>query len=170
VAESLHKLMAYKDEYEVARLLTKSGFDERVAGLFNGRVRLKYNLQPPLARTLGLKGKVRIGGWIRPVLKALAAFKFLRGTALDPFGAMAPRREERALLAWYEGVLDETLRLLDARNATQVTELLMLPTTIRGYETVKSKAAREAKTQAERLLTELKRPRTIEIAPISRAA
>jgi indolepyruvate ferredoxin oxidoreductase len=170
VAESLHKLMAYKDEYEVARLLTKSSFDEGVAGMFNGRVRLKYNLQPPLARTLGLKGKVRIGGWICPVLKVLAAFKFLRGTSLDPFGAMAPRREERALLAWYEGVLDETLRLLDARNATQVTELLMLPTTIRGYETVKSKAAREAKTQAERLLTELKRPRTIEIAPISRAA
>jgi len=169
VAESLHKLMAYKDEYEVARLLTKSGFDEGVAGLFNGSVRLKYNLQPPFARLFGLKGKVRIGAWIRPVLKTLAAFKFLRGTPFDPFGVFASRREERALMAWYEAALTEALRLLDARNAAQVTELLLLPTTIRGYEAVKSAAAAEAKVQAEGLLTQLKRPRTIEIAPVSLA-
>jgi len=169
VAESLHKLMAYKDEYEVARLLTKSGFDESVAGLFNGSVRLKYNLQPPFARLFGVKGKVRIGAWIRPVLKTLAAFKFLRGTAFDPFGAFASRREERALIAWYEAALPEALRLLDARNAAQVTDLLLLPTTIRGYEAVKSAAAAEAKAEAERLLMQLKRPRTIDIAPVSLA-
>ncbi|MGN5478109.1 DUF6537 domain-containing protein [Cupriavidus basilensis] len=165
IAESLHKLMAYKDEYEVARLLTISGFEKRVAERFSGSVRLKYNLQPPLARTFGLQGKVRVGRWIRPALKTLAALKFLRGTALDPFHALAPRKEERALLAWYEGVLGQGLKLLDAHNSAQVVELLQLPTTIRGYEAVKSAAATEAKVQADRLLSELKRPRTIKIMP-----
>lgn len=166
IAESLHKLMAYKDEYEVARLLTISGFEKRVAERFSGSVRMKYNLQPPLARTLGLKGKVRVGRWIRPVLKTLASLKFLRGTALDPFHALASRKEERALLAWYEGVLGEGLKLLDAQNSGQVVELLRLPTTIRGYEAVKTAAATEAKVQADRLLTELKRPRTINVVPV----
>jgi indolepyruvate ferredoxin oxidoreductase len=154
VADSLHKMMAYKDEYEVARLLTKSGFEKRVADMFSGPVRLKYNLQPPLARTLGLKGKMRVGSWMHPLLKALAGLKFLRGTALDPFGALASRREERALLAWYEGLLPESLGLLDARNAAQVAELMRLPQSIRGYESVKSAAATDAKAQAKRLLSE----------------
>lgn len=170
VGDGLHKMMAYKDEYEVARLLTKSGFDDRVASMFSGKVRLKYNLQPPLARTLGLQGKVRLGGWMRPVLKSLAAMKFLRGTALDPFGALESRREERALLAWYDGVMAEGLALLNARNAEQVIELMRLPETIRGYESVKSAAAAEAKAQSQRLLSELKRPRAIEITPIALAA
>jgi indolepyruvate ferredoxin oxidoreductase len=170
VAESLHKMMAYKDEYEVARLLTRSGFEHRVAGMFSGSVRLKYNLQPPLARTLGLKGKVRVGNWMRPLLKVLAALKVLRGTRLDPFGALESRREERALLAWYESVLAEGLGLLDARNAPQVAELMRLPQSIRGYESVKSAAAAEARSQAHRLLAELKRPRTIQIAPVALAA
>ena len=170
VADSLHKMMAYKDEYEVARLLTKSGFDKRVAEMFSGPVRLKYNLQPPLARTLGLKGKTRVGSWMHPLLKALAGLKFLRGTALDPFGALASRREERALLAWYEGLLAEGLGLLDARNAAQVAELMRLPESIRGYESVKSAAATQAQAQAKRLLSELKRPRTIQITPVARTA
>jgi indolepyruvate ferredoxin oxidoreductase len=170
VADGLHKMMAYKDEYEVARLLTRSGFEKRVADMFSGNVRLKYNLQPPLARTLGLKGKVRVGRWMHPVLKALAALKFLRGTALDPFGALASRREERALLAWYEGVLAEGLGLLDGRNAADVAELMRLPQAIRGYESVKSAAAIEAKAEAQRLLAELKRPRRIELVPVALAA
>jgi len=170
VADSLHKMMAYKDEYEVARLLTKSGFEKRVADMFSGPVRLKYNLQPPLARTLGLKGKMRVGSWMHPLLKALAALKILRGTPLDPFGALASRREERALFAWYEGLLAESLGLLDARNAAQVAELMRLPQSIRGYESVKSAAATEAKAQAKRLMSELKRPRTIQIAPVALTA
>jgi indolepyruvate ferredoxin oxidoreductase len=170
VVDSLHKLMAYKDEYEVARLLTKSGFEQRVAGMFTGPVRVRYNLQPPLARTLGLKGKMRMGGWMRPVLRGLAAFKFLRGTAFDPFGLLASRREERALIAWYEGVMREGLDLLDAHNAPLVAELLAVPMAIRGYETVKSAAAAEGKMQADRLLAQLKQPRTIPIQPVLLAA
>jgi len=170
VIDSLHKLMTYKDEYEVARLLTTSGFEQRVAALFSGSVRLRYNLQPPLARTLGLNGKVRMGGWMRPVLRGLATLKFLRGTAFDPFGSLIARREERALIAWYEGVMREALALLDANNAASVAELLALPMTIRGYEAVKSAAAVEAKAQADRLLYELKQPRTIPIQPVPLAA
>jgi indolepyruvate ferredoxin oxidoreductase len=170
VVDSLHKLMAYKDEYEVARLLTTSGFEQRVAGMFSGRVRMRYNLQPPLARTLGLRGKLRVGGWMRPVLRALAAFKFLRGTAFDPFGALASRRDERELIAWYDGVLRQGLALLDAQNAPLVAELLALPMSIRGYESVKSAAAVEAKAQADRLLLQLKQPRTIPIQPVLLAA
>jgi indolepyruvate ferredoxin oxidoreductase len=100
----------------------------------------------------------------------LAAFKFLRGTALDPFGPLASRREERALIAWYEGVMREALDLLNAHNSPLVAELLALPMTIRGYETVKSAAALEAKAQAERLLSQLKQPRTIPIQPVLLAA
>ncbi|VTU19001.1 indolepyruvate ferredoxin oxidoreductase [Variovorax sp. PBL-H6] len=170
VADGLHKMMAYKDEYEVARLLTSSGFEKRVADMFSGTVRLKYNLQPPLARTLGLKGKVRVGGWMYPMLKVLAALKVLRGTALDPFGALQSRREERALLAWYESVLAQGLELLDGRNAAGVAELMRLPQAIRGYESVKSAAATEAKAEAQRLLSGLKRPRSIEIVPVALAA
>src|SRR5437763_6802448 len=109
---------------------------------------------------------------MHPLLKALAALKVLRGTPLDPFGALASRREERALLAWYERVLVEGLGLLDARNGAQVAELMRLPQTIRGYESVKSAAATEAKAQAKRLMSELKlkRPRTIQVAPVALTA
>lgn len=164
VIDGLHKMMAYKDEYEVARLLTQSTFQQRVAEQFSGPVRIHYHLQPPLARIFGLKGKIRVGPWLQPVLKTLAKFKFLRGTAFDPFGPVAARREERALLAWYEQLLHEALPMLKASNALKMAELLRLPETIRGYETVKSANANEAQARAVQLLDELKRPRRIDIA------
>src|SRR5690606_7042521 len=74
VIDGLHKMMAYKDEYEVARLLTQSTFQQRVAEQFSGPVRVHYHLQPPLARRFGLKGKIRVGPWLHPVLKTLAKF------------------------------------------------------------------------------------------------
>lgn len=169
VIDGLHKMMAYKDEYEVARLLTRSTFEQRVAEQFSGPVRLHYHLQPPLARTFGLKGKVRVGPWLRPALKALSGLRFLRGTVLDPFGAVAARREERALLAWYEDLLGEALPLLKASNAPRLAELLGLPDTIRGYEAVKSVNAAEAQARALQMLDELKRHPKIEIA-IARTA
>jgi len=170
VAQGLHKLMAYKDEYEVAQLLTQSQFEQRVAQMFSGRVRLKYNLQPPLARTLGLHGKVRLGGWLRPALKLLAAMKFLRGTAFDPFGRVASRREERALIDWYADIVAEGLRLLDARNADQVLALFSLPDDIRGYEQVKSQSVVSAKAQAAALMVRLARPPSIPIVSLPIAA
>lgn len=170
VADSLHKLMAYKDEYEVARLLTRTGFEQRVGALFSGPVRLSYNLQPPFARLLGLKDKVRVGPWIRPVLVALARFKVLRGTAIDPFGRLTSRREERALVGWYEALLRDGLVLLQPSNSALVAQLLALPMEIRGYESVKSAAVAETKQRADALLAQLRRPRSIPIQPVPLAA
>lgn len=170
VVDSLHKLLAYKDEYEVARLLTRTGFEERVGAMFSGPVRLSYNLQPPFARLLGLKCKVRVGPWMRPVLVVLARLKVLRGTAIDPFGRLASRREERALVGWYEALLRDGLALLQPGNVALVAQLLALPMDIRGYESVKSAAVAEAKQRADELLAQLRGPRTIPIQSVPLAA
>lgn len=170
VAENLHKVMAYKDEYEVARLLTEPMFEKRVAEMFKGRVHLAYNLQPPLARSLGLQGKVRLGSWMRPLLRLLAAMKFVRGTELDPFGRVPARREERALLEWYERLIDDGVALLDSGNVQEVAALLNLPRNVRGYEAVKSEGIASAKDQAERLLAALRMPPSIKVIPIALAA
>jgi indolepyruvate ferredoxin oxidoreductase len=167
VAENLHKLMAYKDEYEVARLLTEPTFEQRVRETFSGPVRLSYNLQPPLARVLGLKGKVRLGQWVRPLLKVLAALRFVRGTAADPFVWLSARREERALIAWYERLIDEGLEHLNASNAPQIAALLRVPADVRGYESVKLVSVAEAKAKAERLLAELASPAPIAITHLA---
>lgn len=111
-----------------------------------------------------MKGKIRVGPWLEPVLITLSKLKFLRGTAFDPFGRMAARREERALLAWYEKLLDEALPMLKAGNAPAIAELLRLPELIRGYESIKSANASQAQVRAVQLLDELKRPRKINIA------
>lgn len=164
VVDNLHKLMSYKDEYEVARLLTGGEFEKRVAQMFSGRVRLSYNLQPPLARWFGLKGKVRMGPWVRPLLRTLYFFRFLRGTRLDPFGRLESRQEERALISWYDGLLDQALRLLNAKNAQQISALLSIPRDIRGYEAVKAASIKKAMERAEQGLEELRTRFVIPIA------
>jgi indolepyruvate ferredoxin oxidoreductase len=163
VAESLHKLMAYKDEYEVARLLTQTDFDERVAERFSGKVRLSYNLQPPLARWIGLKGKVRVGAWIRPLLQVLYRMRGLRGTPFDPFGPLASRREERGLVVWYQEVLDTALPKHTTANTDRLVELVSTPREIRGYEAVKSASAKKAQERAELLMRQLSSPPVIRI-------
>jgi indolepyruvate ferredoxin oxidoreductase len=149
---NLHKLMAYKDEYEVARLLSQQTFRERVQAMFTGPVRLKVNLQPPLLRWFGLKRKVALGEWFRPVLALLAKGKRLRGTRLDPFGYLKVRRAERAILRWYLALIDQALTQLDARNVSALGELLALPDGIRGYEDLKRKNFQTAQEQAARIL------------------
>ncbi|WP_163268604.1 indolepyruvate ferredoxin oxidoreductase family protein [Chelativorans alearense] len=152
VARNLHKLLAYKDEYEVARLLTQPGFEARIRGRFTGKVRISYNLQPPLIRRLGMKRKVRLGPWFRPALLVLKRLKALRGTPLDPFGRMAARREERELIAWYGQLVDETLHRLRPDTAGPAADLLDLPETIKGYEHIKARAAQNARRRADRLV------------------
>ncbi len=134
VARGLYKLMAYKDEYEVARLLTKPGWEG-----------VTYHLHPPLLRALGMRRKLKLGPWFRPALCLLAAMKVLRGTAADPFGYTRHRREERQLIAWYRDLL--------SRNVThpQVAELAALPDLIRGYDEIKSASILEARRKAEEL-------------------
>ena len=108
VARYLFKLMAYKDEYEVARLYTDGGFLTQVENTFSGEnLRFEFHLAPPLLarrdKTTGLPRKMSFGPWLLPAFRLLAKFKFLRGTAFDPFGRTLERRTERKLIADYEG-------------------------------------------------------------------
>ncbi|RYY72985.1 MAG: hypothetical protein EOO24_46740, partial [Comamonadaceae bacterium] len=155
VLRNLHKVLAYKDEYEVARLLTQDTFARRVADSFEGSTRISYNLQPPLARSFGMKRKVRLGPWFRPALVALAKLRFVRGTAFDPFGYMPVRRAERALAQWYEQLVAQVLPQLTLANWEAVVELLSLPEQVRGYEQIKLDTMARAKARVPALLAKL---------------
>ena len=152
----LHKLMAYKDEYEVARLLTDPA-EPGIADRFDGPVRVSYHLHPPLLRAWGLDRKLRLGPWFRPVLRIMARCKRLRGTRFDPFGYTAARREERALVGWYESLLDQALDMLTEENYPYVSELVRLPDEIRGYEQVKRRSVPRVKNKADEMLDALLR-------------
>jgi indolepyruvate ferredoxin oxidoreductase len=134
VARNLYKLMAYKDEYEVARLLTKSGYEG-----------VTYNLHPPLLREMGLRRKIQLGPWFRPFLKLLASLKPLRGGALDIFGRSSHRREERELVGWYRHLIETNL------DHPGIAELAGLPDAIRGYDEIKSRSIAAAKQKAREL-------------------
>lgn len=150
----LHKLMAYKDEYEVARLLTDPS-EPGVAERFDGPVRVSYHLHPPLLRAWGLDRKIRLGPWFRPFLRIMARCRFLRGTPFDPFGYTAARREEREIVTWYESLLDQALAVLTPENYPEVSELLQLPDEIRGYEQVKRRSVLRVKKKAAEMLETL---------------
>jgi indolepyruvate ferredoxin oxidoreductase len=137
VARFLYKLMAYKDEYEVARLLTKDGFRRQLGEMWEAVDSIGYNLHPPLLRAFGIRKKLQLGEWFTPVLRLLAALKLLRGTPLDPFGYLPSRREERELIAWYRALIEHVLANLTPDNLTLAREIAMLPDQIRGYEDVK---------------------------------
>src|SRR5262249_43806766 len=116
VARHLYKLMAYKDEYEVARLHLDAAVRAEIEAKWNGPVRLTWHLHPPLLRALGLKKKIRLGAWFTPAFRALSAMKRLRGTALDVFGYAPVRREERRLVEEYRGLIETTLERLGPAN------------------------------------------------------
>jgi indolepyruvate ferredoxin oxidoreductase len=157
VARFLYKLMAYKDEYEVARLLTRRSFEEYATGLFEAPRRMVYHLHPPLLRALGLRYKLSLGPWFRPVLKLLAALRFLRGTPFDPFGYASLRRRERRLIAWYERTIDTLLAGLNADNHELAVRVARSPDAIRGYEQVKLRSVEAAQRQVANLLVEWNR-------------
>ena len=140
VARSLLKLMAYKDEYEVARLYTDGAFREALAHQFEGDVKLEFYMAPPLlARASNGQAprKLRLGGWLLPALKVLALGKGLRGGAFDVFGHTAERRLERTLIGQYEARLMELLPALSADKIKLATEIATVPQTMRGYGHVK---------------------------------
>ena len=151
----LYKLMAYKDEYEVARLLTGPG-EQKIRDLFDGEVALSYNLHPPALRARGFDQKLRFGPWFRPIMRLMARFKFLRGSALDPFGRTEARREERALIVWYEGLVDTALGLLCPENYPDIVELMRAPDGIRGYEAVKQRSVLRVQQQVEQSVERLR--------------
>ena len=137
VARYLYKLMAYKDEYEVARLSLAPELTDSIAAQFGEGARYSYRLHPPVLRALGVKHKISLGPWFRPAFHGLAAMRRLRGTALDPFGRTEVRRIERGLITEYEALVGEVLDGLTADNLEVAVELLSLPDLVRGYEQIK---------------------------------
>ena len=143
VARNYFKLLAYKDEYEVARLQSDPAFRARIASQFEGDYKLNFHLAPPLlARPDPLTGKVQkmhFGPWMMTAFEVLARLKFLRGSALDVFGYTAERRTERALIGEYEALVDELLTRLGADNHALAVQLASLPDEIRGFGHVKER-------------------------------
>jgi indolepyruvate ferredoxin oxidoreductase len=155
VAKSYFKLMAYKDEYEVARLYTDGRFLEQLKSQFEGEVKLKFNLAPPLFAKKDAKGhlvKAEFGPWMMSAFKLLAKLKGLRGGAFDVFGYTAERKMERALIAEYRGMIEGVLHSLDASNHATAVELASLPEQIRGFGHVKEKAVAEYRVRKAELL------------------
>ena len=156
VAKSLFKLMAYKDEYEVARLYTDGRFVEQLKTQFEGDFSLKFNLAPPLFAKKDAKGhlvKAEFGSWMWSAFKLLARLKGLRGGAFDVFGYTAERRMERALVAEYRAMVEGLLPGLDAAGHATAVELAALPEQIRGFGHVKEKAVAEYRVRKAELLS-----------------
>jgi indolepyruvate ferredoxin oxidoreductase len=161
VARNLFKLMAYKDEYEVARLYTDGNFAKQVASTFeDGNLRYEIHLAPPLlARrdpTTGLPRKMTFGPWMMKAFGVLARFKGLRGTAFDPFGYTEERRTERRLIADYEAMLDEILAHLTPANLANAVGLASIPGKIRGFGHVKARHLAAAKAEEAALLAQFR--------------
>jgi indolepyruvate ferredoxin oxidoreductase len=156
VARCYFKLLAIKDEYEVARLHADPAFRDRIAAMFEGDYRLNFHLAPPLlARPDPLTGqvrKIRFGPWMLGVFKVLARLRFLRGTALDVFGRTEERRGERALIGEYERLVDELLGKLGPDNHSLAIELAAVPEEIRGYGHVKARHLEQARARQAELL------------------
>ena len=157
-ARNLYKLMAYKDEYEVARLYLKPAFAGQISATFTDPIKVVNHLQPPAARRFGTS-KVAVGPWFRPVFRVLRAARGLRGTRLDPFRRQSSRVQERLLIDWYRGLLDLVVAELRVSNHGIAVALAAVPDQIRGYEQVKDAGARAARQRAEELAEELRRPR-----------
>jgi indolepyruvate ferredoxin oxidoreductase len=159
VARSLHKLMAYKDEYEVARLALDPAFDAQIAAEFGPGSRVSYRLHPPVLRALGRKHKVTLGPWFRPAFQVLRAGRRLRGTPADVFGYTSIRRTERSLITEYRDSMTQALTRLDAENRDLVARIAALPDMIRGYEQVKLGNLERYRAELSALQADLAQPR-----------
>ncbi|GAB4272413.1 MAG: indolepyruvate ferredoxin oxidoreductase family protein [Pararhodobacter sp.] len=158
-AKALFRLMAYKDEYEVARLHTQTGFDQTLKDTFEPGFSLRYHMAPPLLSwrkdSRGRPRKRAFGAWLTPVLRMLATARRLRGTVFDPFGYSAERREERALIDWFVGVLSRVAPRARADTADTIRAILSAPLEMRGYGPVKAAAVARERPKAEALLRTL---------------
>jgi indolepyruvate ferredoxin oxidoreductase len=160
VAHYYFKLLAYKDEYEVARLLSDRAFREQLDREFVGDYRIELNLAPQLLnRRDPLTGRAKkrtFGPWVLPVLRVLAEGRRVRGTALDVFGKTAHRRRERSLIATYEEWLGELEQELTTANHEIAVQLAEIPESIRGFDTVKEESIDKALASVEDLHTALR--------------
>ncbi|HEY2133012.1 MAG TPA: indolepyruvate ferredoxin oxidoreductase family protein [Acetobacteraceae bacterium] len=155
VARNYAKLLAYKDEYEVARLYASREFKESLAAQFENPDRIEIHLAPPILakrdpRT-GQLQKRSFGPWLLSSFGLLAKFRFLRGTALDPFGHTAERRAERALITEYEALIEEILTHLSAATLPVAVQLASLPDKIRGFGHIKESSIRQVAAERDRL-------------------
>jgi indolepyruvate ferredoxin oxidoreductase len=160
VARSLFKLMAYKDEYEVARLHMETGFLDELQREFEGDFKVNYHLAPPLlpgkSDARGRPRKRSFGPWIQMPMRILARLKILRNTPFDVFGYTAERRMEQALIGWYEEQVALILRNLDARRFDVLLAIARAPMEIRGYGPVKDAAVVKVKSEVESLVERLR--------------
>jgi len=162
VAWNYAKLLAYKDEYEVARLYSRPEFRAGVEAAFEGEYALRFHFAPPLLarrdKATGRPRKIAFPGWTSTVLNGLARLRFLRGSALDPFGRTAERRAERQLIADYEATIAELLRGLDPERHALAVDIASLPDEIRGFGPVKADAIAKTKRRESELLARYRAP------------
>ncbi len=152
VATQLYRVMAYKDEYEVARLLTTG--HERIERSLGGPVdSMTFNLHPPTLRAMGMGRKLKMGPTVRPVMSTLARMKRLRGTPLDPFGRTEMRRTERALVSEYVSLVDQLVQTVrtDPARAVRIASMMDM---VRGFESVKQRNLNEYRAALARALAE----------------
>lgn len=155
VARYYFKLLADKDEYEVARLYTDGRFAERLADLFEGNYRLRYHFAPPLLARREPDGRPRkgdYGSWVGPALRLLSRLRALRGTVFDPFGYSPERKAARALPEHYRNTLASLLPRLNAANLASIIAVARLPEEIRGYGHVRARHLAAARQKEQRLL------------------
>ncbi|MGI9221263.1 MAG: indolepyruvate ferredoxin oxidoreductase family protein, partial [Woeseiaceae bacterium] len=149
VARYAHKLMAYKDEYEVARLYSDPAFKQKLKAQFEGNFKLQFNLAPPAIsrkdKVTGLPKKMTFGGWLLPAFSLLSKLRFLRGTVFDGFGYTAERKMERQLIIDYQNTISELLDNLDHSNHGLAIQIASVPEQIRGYGHIKEEHLEKAK-------------------------
>lgn len=160
VVRNLYRLMAYKDEYEVARLHLKAAARGQAGELFDQPIAVTWLLHPPFLRAFGLKRKLRLGGWFKPGLLALRSLRRVRGTPFDLFGYSRMRKDERSLSGWYRELL---VRALD-EGPDRLLEIARLPDMIRGYGEIKQRNIEQARRRADLLL----RARTLPVIQTGR--
>ncbi len=159
VAKSLFKLMAYKDEYEVARLYRSAEFKQALAEQFEDASKMHFYMAPPLIarrdKTTGQLRKMRFGRWMMSLFGLLAHGKRLRGTVFDPLGFSAERKVERALIKEFNDVLDMCVSKLEKESLSLIIEITELPMEIKGYGHVKDEAVKLYRSALNKKLTEL---------------
>lgn len=161
VARYFFKLMAYKDEYEVARLYTSGEFQRRLQQQFDGDYKLKFHLAPPLLAKKDAQGRLikqEFGPWVFTAFKWMAKLRGLRGGAFDIFGYTEERKMERRLIAEYEQTVGDLLSSLDGGNVDLAAEIASIPEHIRGYGHVKEDHLHKAKAREAELLKEFRNP------------
>lgn len=161
VSRYLYKMMAYKDEYEVARLYTDGAFMKQVKAEFDGDYKIAFNLAPPIMAKRDENGhlqKREFGRWIFTAFRVMKHFKFLRGTALDIFGYTEERKMERQQITDYKNIMRDVLDQLNSDNYDTAVKLAEIPEMIRGYGHVKEAHLQSALKERERLLEKFKNP------------